>query len=139
MFHSVIQKGLIRPNEEYCVESDRQDLITEQQIREAIDRIDINDIDRINRNLDKCLPDELFNHPDYYAKEKSLTIHHTISRRIYSKFKLYSDEILANYRRELTQSKKYDYFKIRDHNRRKLIYPNIKSSTICKRVSKAGM
>jgi hypothetical protein len=126
MFHSVIQKGLIRPNEEYCVESDRQGLITEEQIREAIDRIDINDIDRTNTDLDKCLPNELFKHSDYYANKKSLTIHHTISRRIYSKFKLYSDAILANYRRELTQSKKYDYFKIRDHNRRKLIYPNIK-------------
>jgi hypothetical protein len=126
MFHSVIQKGLIRPNEEYCVESGRQDLITEQQIREAIDRIDINDIDRTNTNLDKCLPGELFNHPDYYANEKSLTMHHIISRRIYSKFRIYSDAILANYRRELTQTIKYDYFKIRDHNRHKLIYPNIK-------------
>jgi len=62
MFHSVIQKGLIRPNEEYCIESDRQDLITEQQIREAIDRIDINDIDRTNTKLNKALPNELFNH-----------------------------------------------------------------------------
>jgi len=123
MFHSVIQKGLIRPNEEYCIESDRQDLITEQQIREAIDRIDINDIDRTNTKLNKALPNELFNHTDY---DKSLTIHHIISRKVYSKFRIYSDAILANYRRELTQSKKYDYFKIRDHNRRKLIYPNIK-------------
>jgi hypothetical protein len=93
MFHSVIQKGLIRPNEEYCVESDRQDLITEQQIREAIDRIiDINDIDRTNTKLHKALPNELFNHTDY---DKSLTIHHIISRKVYSKFRIYSDAILA--------------------------------------------
>lgn len=121
LFRTLNVKSLTR--DQYCTERDRFLQISEDQIRKAIEKIDLNNIDRTDTSRYKAFPNPLFKHSQYTVG-KSLTIHHMISRKVINKFRVYSDAILANYRKEM--NKKYDYYRIRDHNRRKLILPNFK-------------
>lgn len=121
LFKTLNEKSLTR--DEYCTERDRFLQMAEDQIKEAIEKIDLNNIDRTKTKQYKAFPNQLFKH-QYTVNGKSLTIHHIISRNVINKFRIYSDAILANYRKEM--NKKFDYYRIRDHNRRKLMLPNFK-------------
>jgi len=121
---------------DYCSEREEALKFTDDQIQEAINRVtSIQNIDRSKKGF-KMLPGALFKHPvfeewlntlnlsDEEIKKTSLTTNHIISQKVLKQFKLYSDAILAAHRRELG---KFDYYKIREHNKRKLMYFNIRS------------
>lgn len=111
---------------DYCIERNMFTFeITNEQIHQAINQITSTDnIDRTNTNF-KMLPGALFKHLKYNGKDGKgiLTTHHVIGKKVLNQFRIYSDAILANHRREMDG---FDYHKIRDHNRRKLMYPHIR-------------
>lgn len=109
---------------DYCIERNMFTFeITNEQIHQAINQITSTDnIDRTKTNF-KMLPGALFKHPKYKDGKSILTIHHVIGKKVLNQFRIYSDAILANHRREMDG---FDYHRIRDHNRRKLMYPHIR-------------
>lgn len=94
-----------------------------EQINQAINQItSLDNIDRENTNF-KNLPSGLFVHPKYKDGQKSLSVSHIIGKNIMNQFQKYSDEIIASHRREMNG---FDYDRIRDHTRRKMMYPHIR-------------
>lgn len=111
----------------YCTERNILFDISNEQIHQAINQItSTNNIDRTNTDF-KMLPPALFKHPKYSGKKgkDSLTTHHIIGKSVLNQFRIYSDEIIAAHRREREMGE-FDYHRIRDHNRRKLMYPHIR-------------
>ncbi|MGL5962137.1 MAG: hypothetical protein ACRCZ0_09345 [Cetobacterium sp.] len=111
---------------DYCIERNMFTFeITNEQVHQAINQITSADnIDRTKTNF-KMLPPALFKHPKYNGKvgKGILTTHHVIGKKVLNQFRIYSDAILANNRQEMDG---FDYHRIRDHNRRKLMYPHIR-------------
>ena len=109
---------------DYCIERNMFTFeITNEQIHQAINQITSTDnIDRTKTNF-KMLPGALFKHPKYKDGKGILTTHHVIGKKVLNQFRIYSDAILANHRQEMDG---FDYHRIRDHNRLKLMYPHIR-------------
>jgi hypothetical protein len=109
---------------DFCRESNIFAQTTNEQIHQAINQIvSIDQIDRENTDF-KNLPKGLFRHPKYKNGEQSLSIHHIIGKKIINDFLKYRDAIIeSSHRREMGE---FDYHKIRDHNRRKMMYPHIR-------------